>query len=1162
MGAAMCRHGCPVLLLTTLVASAAIATTQELAPDPRRLLEQGAFEQAERAARHQVDAARRRHGDHAVDVAVASDALITALLLNGKGAAASTREMAEQALHDKEAHWGPTHADLLPSLLNLGDVLVETGEYRRAIAVLERALAICERAGAADGTSIADALDHLGRALIDAGHHDRALRALERSLQIKEAALGPVHLSVGRTLHAMGLALQRKGEYDRAGTIIRRAVDIQSRGAPAHPDYVERLNLFGLQLWFEGNLEEARAVGTRAVRLTETTLRADHPTTARALRFLAGPVLDLGNVLEARGLLERALAIAERSLGPAHPEMWTYLNDVANVNLILGEYPRARTVFERSLKIARATFGPWHDSVATAVYNLAILDAELGDYRSARREYLRAVAVWERVFGRNHPFVAVALTELAAVYRQQGRPAAAAALLERALAIRERSVGPDHRDVARTLIDLAATVAQTGHGARARELAARAVRIWDGLHAPDAPDYAMVLAAFADVQASGGDSALARQFYERALAIQTKVFGSSHPLVADVEVRLARVLARSGDPQSAVATAVRGEGAAREHLRLMLRYLPERQALNYAAVRPKGLDLILSLAGDVPEAAAMGLDGVIRSRALVLDEMAARRTASSALDAETAAMRAELLSARQRFANLVVRGPGSLAPARYAALIEGARSESERAERALAERSAAFRATLSRDQLGLEQISALLPPDTALVSFVRYEKVPLDGAREASRPGAASRRPAKSATSYLACVARRGEPPVALPLGPAAAIERLVSRWREDVAAETTPPAPGTTRARLPSRLSGAALRQLIWDPLSPYFAGTGRIFIVPDGALNLVPFAALPIGRSAYLIEEAPVIHYLTAERDVARVLDDRGDVGRGLLALGSPAFDAPARGRSARARPADGGPSTAGATPPSRAASWNCGDLQPIRFERLAGALGEVRELAALWKSSAATAGEGVRTLVGLEASERAFKEEAARFRVLHLATHGFFLGGPCAPTAPGTRAIGGLATAPSGVSRERLDNPLLLAGVALAGANLRASARADEEDGILTAEEVVSMNLGRVEWAVLSACDTGLGEVTAGEGVFGLRRAFQVAGVRTVIMSLWAVDDEAGRAWMRALYEERLRKGLSTPDALREASLTMLRTRRTRGLSASPFFWGGFVAAGDWR
>jgi CHAT domain-containing protein len=112
------------------------------------------------------------------------------------------------------------------------------------------------------------------------------------------------------------------------------------------------------------------------------------------------------------------------------------------------------------------------------------------------------------------------------------------------------------------------------------------------------------------------------------------------------------------------------------------------------------------------------------------------------------------------------------------------------------------------------------------------------------------------------------------------------------------------------------------------------------------------------------------------------------------------------------------------------------------------------------------------------------------------------------------------------------------------------------------VASLNLEGVEWAVLSACDTGVGEIKAGEGVFGLRRAFQVAGARTVIMSLWSVQDEATRQWMRALYINRLKRKLSTADAVHQASLTVLRARRTAKQSTHPFFWAGFVAAGDWR
>jgi len=142
------------------------------------------------------------------------------------------------------------------------------------------------------------------------------------------------------------------------------------------------------------------------------------------------------------------------------------------------------------------------------------------------------------------------------------------------------------------------------------------------------------------------------------------------------------------------------------------------------------------------------------------------------------------------------------------------------------------------------------------------------------------------------------------------------------------------------------------------------------------------------------------------------------------------------------------------------------------------------------------------------------------------------------------------------------LLLSGLALAGANRRASAGLDEADGVLTSEEVAALNLEGVEWAVLSACDTGLGTLSAGEGIFGLRRAFHVAGVRTVIMSLWPVEDEAARLWMHSLYEGRLKRKLSTANAVHEANLDVLHARRAARQSTHPFYWAAFVAAGDWR
>ena len=123
-------------------------------------------------------------------------------------------------------------------------------------------------------------------------------------------------------------------------------------------------------------------------------------------------------------------------------------------------------------------------------------------------------------------------------------------------------------------------------------------------------------------------------------------------------------------------------------------------------------------------------------------------------------------------------------------------------------------------------------------------------------------------------------------------------------------------------------------------------------------------------------------------------------------------------------------------------------------------------------------------------------------------------------------------------------------------------EAEDGLLTAEDVTGLDLLDTELVVLSACNTGLGEIRTGEGVFGLRRAFQIAGVRTVIMSLWPVEDQATRTWMRTLYEGRLRQHLTTAEAVRAAGRRVLNERRARGLGAHPFYWAAFVAAGDWR
>jgi len=311
---------------------------------------------------------------------------------------------------------------------------------------------------------------------------------------------------------------------------------------------------------------------------------------------------------------------------------------------------------------------------------------------------------------------------------------------------------------------------------------------------------------------------------------------------------------------------------------------------------------------------------------------------------------------------------------------------------------------------------------------------------------------------------------------------------------------------------------------------GASRVFIVPDGALNLVSFASLPSG-TRYLLENGPSIHYLSTERDLVRV---EATPGRGLLALGGPAFDQRI------------------ATPSAAARRSGCGTIGSLRFEDLPGSRAEVQDIARIWGNA-----EDVTVLSGRAATKSALTSAIVGRKVVHLATHGFFLGSPCENGPPLTRGIGGVVGSSTSTPSE---NPLLLAGLALAGVNQLT--RANQANGILNAEEIAGLNLQGTEWVVLSACDTGLGQISAGEGVFGLRRALQIAGAHTVIMSLWSVEDQSTRQWMRALYQARLAKKFDTPDTVRDASLSLLRDRRARGQSTHPFYWAAFVAAGDWR
>jgi CHAT domain-containing protein len=313
-------------------------------------------------------------------------------------------------------------------------------------------------------------------------------------------------------------------------------------------------------------------------------------------------------------------------------------------------------------------------------------------------------------------------------------------------------------------------------------------------------------------------------------------------------------------------------------------------------------------------------------------------------------------------------------------------------------------------------------------------------------------------------------------------------------------------------------------QPLQEALDRVSQLLISPDGALNLIPFAALRDREGRYLAQDHRIT-YLATGRDLLRLdAPGKGLAGRPLI-IADPLFDLPDSRKFAK---------TVDIARQRRSVTTGT-DLSSVYFAPLAGASREARAIGTLLPDSI--------VLTGKAATKATLKSYPAP-RILHIATHGFFLDDDTSKHS---------AAAADGRSLESgggIQNPLLRSGLALAGAN------ASSRDGILTALEVSGFNLWGTRLVTLSACDTGLGEVKNGEGVYGLRRALVLAGAETLVMSLWPVSDQVTRELMTAYYTG-LAQGQGRGEALRQVQLKMMK----RADRQHPFYWASFIQSGEW-
>lgn len=940
------------------------------------------------------------------------------------------------------------------------------------------------------------------RALIEHGKYDDAVTPATRSLELRASVPEAGQPVVADALHLLADIYDKKGDYQTAEPINRRALAIREKTlGPDHPDVAR--SLFNLAWIYQVRQDYARseAAYERVLSIQERAFGVSSRDVATTLNDLAIMHEKKGEYEQAIDIDRRVLAIRERLLGPSDAAVALTLNNLGLGYVKVGNYAEAEPCFTRALEIYENARGPGHPDIATPLNNLAMLYENKGDYIAAEPLHWRALAIDEAARGPNHPNVAAYLNNLAWLYQRRGDYARAEPLYRRALAIRESSLGPSHSDVGEALNNLASLYLTSGqrNDTTIEALLQRSLVIMEHALGAESEKLAMPLSTLARLHDRQGDLARAEAEYQRALALREKTLGERHPNVAMLLDRLALVSGRRGHVAEAFTYWQRYAAVRETNIAHNLPIGSDRQKLGYLGLFADDINHLLSfhsqLAPSDPAALRLAITALLRRKGRALDELADTVKALRLhASPDQQGLLTELTESRARLAAVTLRGPGSDDPAVFRARVARIEAQVDEIEAKVSVRSAIFRA--ESQPTTLEAVEAALPPDTALVEFAIYTPT-------------AARTSASSGQRYAAYVVFSDVAPAWVDLGEATPIDRMIARWRRAL--------------RDPHRQDvqrlARAVDARIMQPVRARLGNLRQLFVSPDGQLHLVPFAALVDERGDYLVDRY-TITYLTSGRDLLRLQVPRAR-GTAPVVVADPTFGDPAiintTGR-----------------PDGRARV----DDSQMFFSRLPGVAGEVQALRSLLPQAV--------FFTGQDATKATLTQVRAP-QLLHVATHGFFLA-DVAEAGPERRDV-----EPTRLARRVVDdvqNPLLRSGLALAGANDGST------DGVLTALETASLDLWGTQLVVLSACDTGVGDIKNGEGVYGLRRALVLAGSESQMISLWPVADKSTRDLMVGFYSA-LRAGSGRSDALRDVQ----RKMRRDAAHGHPYYWAGFVLSGKW-
>jgi len=838
------------------------------------------------------------------------------------------------------------------------------------------------------------------------------------------------------------------------------------------------------------------------------------------LNNLSNLYTEMGRFEEAESLMIQSLELTKKIYGE-NDSTYTYsLNNLAGLYQSMGHYQKAEPLYLLAIEIRKNIYGLHHYKYANSLNNLATLYLEMGLKNKAEPLFIEAMEIRKNTLGTESADYAMSLSNLGALYEGIEQFKKAEFFYSEANNVKKRILGENHPDYAIGLNNLASLYANMKQYKKSEEYLVKAKDLWKQIFGESSLQFAMAANNFAALYRKARiNYKQAESFYLQSLNTRKNLLGEKHPLVRDVQNDLGLLYTQMQEYEKAIPLFLTSTRTMMDNLISSFPILSENEKNSFinenfffSECNNSFLFLNPSPTPDILTNAA-NLQLFLKSLSLA----DTRKMLESVRNSKDSSV--QQLFSDWQYNKLLLAKQYALPVANRIPDLKRLEDETESLEKELNRKSATFRDQQLSMKINTGTVRNKLENDEVAIEFVRFRLY--HGGWTDS-------------VLYAAFILQPNNPvPAFIPLCEERQIQNLFDKAGRTTTTLVTSFYRGIDIQKKNSSLLGKELYRLIWKPLLPYIKDKRKISYSPAGKLFTVAFHALPIDSTRMIMDSFELRQY-TSIRDLAfrnSELDEQKPTSISLF--GDPDFST---------RKIVSGKQKIHSSPVKNSTSF----LAAIRGEgknewpRLIGTAEEVKKIKALFDQNKTNA----TLFLQADASEDNLKTlNSQSTKIVHIATHGFFLYGPDKNSKQ------------SGFTGKNsysfAEDPLLRSGLILAGGNNAWSGESPSdgvEDGILTGYEISQLDLNKTKLVVLSACETALGDIKGSEGVFGLQRAFKLAGVDKMIVSLWQVPDKETAELMISFYGNWL-KGQTINKAFAQAQADMRK-------KYSPFYWAAFV------